>query len=162
MKSSCFSALFINKTDLYLLRQTVFDLALPSPLPLSPNLLQYYCCKKNESEEDVGSVAGADPLSHFPCNTCNALAMDGTDITPVSLDQLDTSPHHNHCPTCSPHPDRAGDMRNGGERLGFHTYYETPPVSLPLPSSLQGSSSLSCYSSTDMFPSPPRPYSTDV
>ncbi|KAF6718662.1 Protein FAM163A [Oryzias melastigma] len=124
--------------------------------------LQYYCCKKNESEEDVGSVAGADPLSHFPCNTCNALAMDGTDITPVSLDQLDTSPHHDHCPTCSPRPDRAADMRNGGERLGFHTYYETPPVSLPLPASLHGSSSLSCYSSTDMFPSPPRPYSTDV
>ncbi|GAA6213332.1 protein FAM163A-like [Lates japonicus] len=121
--------------------------------------LQYYCCKKNDSEVDMGSVVGADPLSHFPCNACNALAMDGAAITPVSLDQLDTGSHHSHCPTCSPYPLRSGltdDMRNGGERLGFHTYYENPSV-CP-----QGSSPLSYYSPTDMFPPPPRPYSTQV
>ncbi|XP_015243317.1 PREDICTED: protein FAM163A-like [Cyprinodon variegatus] len=127
--------------------------------------LQYYCCKKNESEADVGSTAGADPLSHFPCNACNALAMDGTDITPVSLDQLDSGSQHNTCPTCSPYPIRSGladDVRNGGERLGFHTYYENMSASLPLPVNPQRSSPLSYYSPTDVFPSPPRPYSTDV
>ncbi|XP_038129574.1 protein FAM163A-like [Cyprinodon tularosa] len=130
--------------------------------------LQYYCCKKNESEADVGSTAGADPLSHFPCNACNALAMDGTDITPVSLDQLDSGSQHNTCPTCSPYPIRSGladDVRNGGERLGFHTYYDTTyntSASLPIPVNPQRSSPLSYYSPTDVFPSPPRPYSTDV
>uniref|UniRef100_A0A1A8EET2 Family with sequence similarity 163, member A n=1 Tax=Nothobranchius kadleci TaxID=1051664 RepID=A0A1A8EET2_NOTKA len=127
--------------------------------------LQYYCCKKNESEVDVASEAGADPLSHFPCNACNALAMDGTAISPVSLDQLDTGSHHKPCPTCSPYPLRSGladGMRNGGERLGFHTYYENPSVSLPRADNRQDSSPLSCYNSTNMFPPPPRPYSTDV
>ncbi|XP_026196012.1 protein FAM163A-like [Anabas testudineus] len=127
--------------------------------------LQYYCCKKNDSEADVGSVAGADPLSHFPCNACNALAMDGTTIVPVSLDQLDTGSYHNHCPTCSPYPRRSGltdDMRNGGERLGFHTYYENRSVSLPLSANALGSSPLSYYSSKDMFPPPHRSYSTQV
>ena len=126
---------------------------------------QYYCCKKNDSEVDVGSVAGADPLSHFPCNACNALAMDGTAISPVSLDQLETGSHHNHCPTCSPYSVRSGhtdNMRNGGERLGFHTYYENPSVSLPLSANPQGSSPLSFYGPSDMFPPPPRPYSTVV
>ncbi|XP_008397512.1 protein FAM163A-like [Poecilia reticulata] len=125
--------------------------------------LQYYCCKKNESEADVGSVAGADPLSHFPCNACNALAMDGTDITPVSLDQLDSGSHHSPCPSCSPYPVRSGltdDMRNGGERLGF--YYENPSASLPLPVNPPTSSPLSYYNPSDAFPPPPRPYSTDV
>lgn len=127
--------------------------------------LQYYCCRKNGSEVDVGSVVGADPLSHFPCNACNALAMDGTAITPVSLDQLDAGAHHNHCPTCSPYPVRSGltdDMRNGGERLGFHTYYENRSVSLPLCADPPGSSPLSYYGPTDMFPPPHRSYSTQV
>ncbi|CAG5866626.1 unnamed protein product [Menidia menidia] len=125
----------------------------------------YYCCKKNDSEVDVGSVAGADPLSHFPCNTCNALAMDGAAISPVSLDQLETGSHHNHCPTCSPRPLRPGpadNMRNGGERLGFHTYYDNPPVALPLSVNPPSSSPVSYYNPTDIFPPPPRPYSTDV
>ncbi|XP_017265342.1 protein FAM163A-like [Kryptolebias marmoratus] len=130
--------------------------------------LQYYCCKKNDSEVDKASEAGADPLSHFPCNACNALAMDGTAITPVSLDQLDTGSRRTPCPSCSPCPLRSGlaeDMRNGGERLGFHTYYENPPVTLPQSANSQGSSPLSYYNPADMFPPPPpppRPYSTDV
>lgn len=127
--------------------------------------LQYYCCKKNDSEVDVGSVVGPDPLSHFPCNACNALAMDGAAITPVSLDQLDSGSHHSLCPSCSPYPLRSGltdDMRNGGERLGFHTYYENPSVSLSLSVTPQGSSPLSYYNPSDMFPPPPRPYSTQV
>ncbi|KAI4804759.1 hypothetical protein KUCAC02_026375 [Chaenocephalus aceratus] len=131
-------------------------------------IVAYYCCKKNGSEVDVGSVVGADPLSHFPCNACNALAMDGAAITPVSLDQLETGTHHNHCPTCSPYTLRSGlsnSLRNGGERLGFHTYYENPSVSLPLTAHPQGSSPVSYYSPTDEFPPPPPPprsYSTDV
>ncbi|XP_067336967.1 protein FAM163A-like isoform X1 [Channa argus] len=142
---------------------------LPSHTPPSLHLLlssNYYCCKRNDSEVDVGSVVGAaDPLSHFPCNTCNALAMDGTAITPVSLDQLDTGSFRNHCPTCSPYPLHSGltdDMRNGGERLGFHTYYENRSVSLPLSANPPGSSPLSYYSPTDMFPPPHRSYSTQV
>uniref|UniRef100_UPI0037E76057 protein FAM163A-like n=1 Tax=Semicossyphus pulcher TaxID=241346 RepID=UPI0037E76057 len=125
--------------------------------------LQYYCCKKNGSEADVGPAEGPDPLSHFPCNACNILAMDGAAITPVSLDQLDTGSHHNHCPTCSPYSVRSGisnDMRNGGERLGF--YYENPSVSLPLSVNPQGSPHLSYFGHKDMFPPPPRPYSTQV
>ncbi|XP_074547374.1 protein FAM163A-like [Halichoeres trimaculatus] len=132
--------------------------------------LQYYCCKKNGSEADAGPATAAtaptpDPLSHFPCNACNLLAMDGAAITPVSLDQLDSGSHHNHCPTCSPYSVRSGlanDMRNGGERLGFHTYYENPSVSLALSVTPQGSPHLSHFSHTGMFPPPPRPYSTQV
>ncbi|XP_013865245.1 protein FAM163A [Austrofundulus limnaeus] len=127
--------------------------------------LQYYCCKKNDSEVDKASVAGADPLSHFPCNACNALAMDGTAITPVSLDQLDSGSLHKSCPSCSPYPVRSGlteDMRNGGERLGFHTYYNNPSVTLPQSVTPQSSSPQSFYNPTDTFPPPPRPYSTDV
>ncbi|XP_034051430.1 protein FAM163A-like [Thalassophryne amazonica] len=127
--------------------------------------LQYYCCKKNESEVDMGSGVGKDPLSHFPCNTCNALAMDGAPITPVSLDQLDSEPCHSRCPTCSPcylHPELSLDMHNGGERLGFHTYYENPTVSLPLSVNEHSSPPLSYYSPTDVFPPPPCPYSTEV
>ncbi|XP_037550797.1 protein FAM163A-like [Nematolebias whitei] len=127
--------------------------------------LQYYCCKKNDSEVDKASEAGADPLSHFPCNACNALTMDGTPITPVSLDQLDTGSHNKPCPTCSPYPLRSGlaeDMGNGGERLGFHTYYENPSVTLPQSANPPTSSPLSYYNPMDVFPPPPRPYSTDV
>lgn len=114
----------------------------------------------------MGPAAAADPLSHFPCNACNALAMDGTAISPVSLDQLDRGPSHNHCPTCSPYSRRSGatDVRNGGERLGFHTYYENLSASLPLSANPQGSAALSYYGPYDMFPPPPPPhsYSTDV
>lgn len=109
----------------------------------------------------MGPAVAADPLSHFPCNACNALAMDGTAISPVSLDQLDMGPTHEHCPTCSPYS-RRSDMRNGGERLGFHTYYENPSVSL-LPANPQGPAPLSFIGPSDMFPPPPpRSYSTDV
>ncbi|XP_068608504.1 protein FAM163A-like [Brachionichthys hirsutus] len=110
--------------------------------------LQYYCCKKSDSEVDVGS----DPLSHFPCNACNALAMDGTDISPVSLDQLDSGSHR---PACSPFSVRSGlpdGVLNGGERLGFHTYYYNASAPLPLSTNEQG-----YYS-----PPLPRPYSTQV
>ncbi|KAL6105477.1 fam163a [Pungitius sinensis] len=128
--------------------------------------LQYYCCKKNDSEEDVGSVVGADPLSHFPCDACDALAMDGAAIAPIALDQLDSGSHHSRCPTCSPpalRPGLSGALRNGDERLGFHTYYENPCVSLPLSANPRGSSPLSFFSGTDAFPPPPpRPYSTQV
>ncbi|TNM95255.1 protein FAM163A-like [Takifugu rubripes] len=127
--------------------------------------LQYYCCKKNGSEVDAGPAVAADPLSHFPCNACNALAMDGTAISPVSLDQLDMGPTHEHCPTCSPYSRRSGpaDMRNGGERLGFHTYYENPSVSLPLSANPQGPAPLSFIGPSDLFPPPPPcSYSTDV
>lgn len=142
--------------------------------------LQYYCCKKPEPEVGMSSL-GADPLSHFPCNACTALEMDGTDITPVSLDQLGTSALPSplrlcpscpaSCPSCSPpglshhHHHHQDELHNGGERLGFHTYYEPAsrcPSTLPhTPSAL----SLSFYGSSEMFPPPPpqlQSYSTDV
>lgn len=115
--------------------------------------LQYYCCKKNESEGDKGSVAGPDPLAHFPCNACAALANHGAAITPVSLDLLDSGPRLDPCPACSPYS--GADACNGGERLGFHTYYETPPPPRALAASLPSALNL-------LFPPPPRPYSTDV
>ncbi|KAK7904773.1 hypothetical protein WMY93_017380 [Mugilogobius chulae] len=134
--------------------------------------LQYYCCKKPEPEVGLGSL-GADPLSHFPCDACTALEMDGTDITPVSLDQLctptasSTSPLLGlcpSCPSCSPGLAHHHDLHNGGERLGFHTYYEPPSHSSTLPHT-PSPLSLSFYGSSEMFPPPPPPlqsYSTDV
>ncbi|XP_028293010.1 protein FAM163A-like [Gouania willdenowi] len=118
--------------------------------------LQYYCCKRTESE--VGSVGGADPLSHSPCNACDALAMDGTAISPASLDQLDSGSQNNSCPSCSPFLVRSGlsdELSNGGERLGFHTYYENPSFSL-------SSASLSYHKPSEGFAPPQRAYSTDV
>ncbi|XP_049596942.1 protein FAM163A [Syngnathus scovelli] len=107
--------------------------------------LQYYCCKKNDSETAPvpAPAAPSTPLSHFPCETCDALANDGAAITPVSLEQLDAGVP---CLACSPYTRRAApQVLNGGERLGFHTYYETP---LPL--------GYACPTP------PPRPYSTQV
>ncbi|KAM6973574.1 protein FAM163A isoform 1-T2 [Aplochiton taeniatus] len=128
--------------------------------------LQYYCCKRNESEADAGSVAGAESKPQFACNACSAPGMDGPAVTPLSLESLlDTGPTtHAFCPTCSPYYLRSGltdEMRNGGERLGFHTYYENPGVSLPLSVTPQGPSPVSYYSPVDMYP-PARPYSTQV
>ncbi|XP_055017614.1 protein FAM163A-like [Boleophthalmus pectinirostris] len=134
--------------------------------------LQYYCCKKPEAEVGLGSL-GADPLSHFPCDACAALEMDGTDITPVSLDQLCTpsplsplSPASplSLCPSCSPGLAHHHELLNGGERLGFHTYYEPPSHGSTLPHT-PSPLSLSFYGSSEMFPPPPPPlqsYSTDV
>ncbi|XP_072313926.1 protein FAM163A-like [Eucyclogobius newberryi] len=134
--------------------------------------LQYYCCKKPEQEVGLGSL-GADPLSHFPCDACAALEMDGTDITPVSLDQLCTTTSSTmspfslcpSCPSCSPTGLAHHELlHNGGERLGFHTYYEPPSHASTLPHT-PSALSLSFYGSSDMFPPPPPPlqsYSTDV
>lgn len=152
----------------HLTRDCLFRAPLAARVLVSPltatSCLQYYCCKKNGSEVDAGPGLAADPLAHFPCNACNALAMDGTAIGPVSLDQLDLGPAHDHCPGCSPYSHRSADVRNGGERLGFHTYYENPSISLPLAANLQGSAPLSYYGPSDLFPPPPPPhsYSTDV
>ncbi|XP_062324752.1 protein FAM163A-like [Osmerus eperlanus] len=127
--------------------------------------LQYYCCKKNESEVDVGSVVGQESQLHSACNVCNAAGIDGLASTSLSLEPLDPGPLHNYCPTCSPCYLRSGltdDMRNGGERLGFHTYhYDNPGVCLPLSVTPQGPSPLSFYSPVDMYPVT-RPYSTQV
>ncbi|XP_068457123.1 protein FAM163A-like [Clinocottus analis] len=128
--------------------------------------LQYYCCKKSGSEVEVGSAVDPDPLAHFPCDACNALAMDGAAVAPAAPDRPNSDSgarHDRRCAGCSPYalghaPPEEEELRNGGERLGFHTYYENPCVTLPLPANPQ----LSYYDDTDMFPPPPRPYSTDV
>lgn len=136
--------MFCEKPPKIILGDKSIDLTCPTLL--CP--LQYYCCKKNEAETDADPAPPpppppSAPLSHFPCDTCDALANDGAAIAPVSLGQLDAAPP---CRACSPYTRRAApQVLNGGERLGFHTYYETP---LPL---------------VYMCPaSPPRPYSTQV
>ncbi|XP_077588110.1 uncharacterized protein LOC144206812 [Stigmatopora nigra] len=110
--------------------------------------LQYYCCKRKErapalAPAQAPALAPAlappseplpDPLSHFPCDTCDALANDG--VVPVAVGPPPGAR--------SPYGRRAAPQTlNGGERLGFHTYYESP---------------LGHVSAG----SPPRPYSTDV
>ncbi|XP_030631832.1 protein FAM163A [Chanos chanos] len=90
--------------------------------------LQYYCCKRNGSDEDAGSAGDAQP--HFACNACSALGMDGVAVTPLTL-PFDPSPPHSYCPTCSPYYLRGVDeIRNGGERMSFMPmHYENPTAS---------------------------------
>ncbi|XP_002660900.1 protein FAM163A [Danio rerio] len=85
--------------------------------------LQYYCCKRNESEGEAGSVG--DPQPQFACNAYSAPGVDGAAVTPLSL-PYDPAQPHSYCPTCSPYYLRSSDeMRNGGERLSYMpTHYE--------------------------------------
>ncbi|XP_026144997.1 protein FAM163A-like [Carassius auratus] len=95
--------------------------------------LQYYCCKRNESEGEAGSVG--DPQPQFACNTCSAPGVDGPAVTPLSLPYDPTPAHsycptrtthstHSYCPTCSPYYLRGTDeMRNGGETPVLHAHH---------------------------------------
>ncbi|XP_036378599.1 protein FAM163A [Megalops cyprinoides] len=100
--------------------------------------LQYYCCKRNESEGDTGS--GSQP--QFACNACSAPGVDGAAVTPLSLSP-DPAPPRSYCPTCSPYSSpfyirTTDEMRNGGERITYMpTHYENPSLSLTL-SSMHG------------------------
>ncbi|XP_024276792.1 protein FAM163A-like [Oncorhynchus tshawytscha] len=105
--------------------------------------LQYYCCKKNGSEGDTGSIT----QPHFACNACSAPGVDGAAVTPLFPEPI--APHasgrpRNYCPTCSPYESpfyiRTTDgMRNGGERITYMpTHYENPALGFDLPS-LHGS-----------------------
>ncbi|XP_077476382.1 protein FAM163A-like [Stigmatopora argus] len=101
--------------------------------------LQYYCCKRKERAPAQAPPPEPlpDPLSHFPCDTCDALANDGAAPLAVGPPLGARSPYGRRA---------APQTLNGGERLGFHTYYESPPG--PVGHVLAGS--------------PPRPYSTEV
>ncbi|XP_028834055.1 protein FAM163A [Denticeps clupeoides] len=119
--------------------------------------LQYYCCRKNESEGDMAS--DLDPEPHFACNACSALGMDGPAVTPLAL-PFDPAPRHAFCPTCSSHyVHSVEETRNGGERLGFvPTYYENPAafcMSPGRPEPLRSRGLLDAHCST-------RAISTDV
>ncbi|XP_070294957.1 protein FAM163A-like [Salvelinus sp. IW2-2015] len=146
--------------------------------------LQYYCCKKNESEVDLASVAGGgdgtgggegdaqgEVQAHFACNACSAPGMDSLAVTPLCLEPLEVraGPPPSYCPTCSPfwlRPGLSDELHNGTERLGFHTYhYDNPGLcqSLPLSDTPQapffltqpGQSPLSYYSPVDIYPNTP-------
>uniref|UniRef100_A0A8C7GJH5 Protein FAM163A n=1 Tax=Oncorhynchus kisutch TaxID=8019 RepID=A0A8C7GJH5_ONCKI len=71
--------------------------------------LQYYCCKKNESEVDLASVAGGgdgtggrdgegdaqgEVQAHFACKSCSASGMDSLAVTPLCLEPLEVRVQH--------------------------------------------------------------------
>ncbi|XP_029355819.1 protein FAM163A-like [Echeneis naucrates] len=105
--------------------------------------LQYYCCKKNES--DSGSIS----QQHFACNACSITGLDGSVVTPLSLSPPElhglsnpTQPrggNRSYCPTCSPYDSpfyihTADETRNGGERINYiPTHYENQALAMPLP-----------------------------
>ncbi|XP_028857777.1 protein FAM163A [Denticeps clupeoides] len=122
--------------------------------------LQYYCCKKNESEGDTGSVT----QTQVACNACSASVVDGAAINPLSLSPEPLQPR-SYCPTCSPYGSpfyiRTTDkMRNGGERITYMpTHYENLSLSLPLPK-MHGAP-LSSRNTPDFYTNT-RAISTDV
>lgn len=102
--------------------------------------LQYYCCKKNGS--DQGSVV----QSHFAGTACTAPGLDGAAITTISpspdLHSASSSipaASIKYCPTClpedSPFYTRTTDeLRNSAERMTcMPTHYEKQAVALTLP-----------------------------
>ncbi|KAG5285588.1 hypothetical protein AALO_G00005090 [Alosa alosa] len=133
--------------------------------------LQYYCCKRNDSEVDAGSTG--DPQPQFACNACSAPGVDGSAVTPLALPyepavaaaaqlpQHQLPPAHKFCPTCSPYYMRSmDDLRNGGERMAFMpAHYENPAASFSM-SSLH-SAPLSSRSTPDFYTNT-RAISTDV
>ncbi|XP_036410867.1 protein FAM163A-like [Megalops cyprinoides] len=124
--------------------------------------LQYYCCKRNDSEGDVGSCG--DPQPQFACNACSAPGVDGAAVTPLALPP-DPAPPHSYCPTCSPYASpfyiqAADEVRNGGERVAYvPAHYENRALSLAM-SSMQ-SASLSAHNLPDFYTNT-RAFSTDV
>ncbi|XP_030647834.1 protein FAM163A [Chanos chanos] len=120
--------------------------------------LQYYCCKKNESEGDA--ISGSQ--TRFACNACSAPSMDGASVTPPSLSS-EPVPPRSYCPTCSPYSSpfyirTTDEMRNGGERITYMpTRYENPTLTLPT----MHSASLSSRNLPD-FHVNTRAISTDV
>ncbi|XP_041957856.1 protein FAM163A [Alosa sapidissima] len=131
--------------------------------------LQYYCCKRNDSEVDAGSTG--DPQPQFACNACSAPGVDGSAVTPLALPyepaaaarlpQHQLPPAPKFCPTCSPYYMRSmDDLRNGGERMAFMpAHYENPAASFSM-SSLH-SAPLSSRSTPDFYTNT-RAISTDV
>ncbi|MBN3307286.1 protein FAM163A [Amia ocellicauda] len=114
--------------------------------------LQYYCCKRDDSDGDAESDGPAQP--HFACNACSASGVDGSALTPLALPPDPCPPggaaaaatactaSRNYCPTCSPYSSpfyirTTDEMRNGGERITYMpAHYENPALSIKM-SSLQ-------------------------
>nr|XP_020467668.1 protein FAM163A [Monopterus albus]XP_020467670.1 protein FAM163A [Monopterus albus]XP_020467671.1 protein FAM163A [Monopterus albus]XP_020467672.1 protein FAM163A [Monopterus albus]XP_020467673.1 protein FAM163A [Monopterus albus] len=105
--------------------------------------LQYYCCKKNESDSSSMSQ------QHFTCNACSVTGLDGTTVTPLSLSPpgpswsfnptKPTGGRRSYCPTCSPYDSpfyihTTDEMHNGGERITYMpTHYDNQALAMPLP-----------------------------
>ncbi|TRY81961.1 hypothetical protein DNTS_030974 [Danionella cerebrum] len=121
--------------------------------------LQYYCCKKNGSDVEAGSVG--DPQPQFACNACSAPGVDGAAVTPLSL-PYEPTPPHSYCPTCSPHyPHGTDEMRNGGERLSYMpTHYENHGATALGLAAMYGP--MLSHRSTPEFYTNTRAFSTDV
>ncbi|XP_072367727.1 protein FAM163A [Scyliorhinus torazame] len=100
--------------------------------------LQYYCCKKDESDdEEEGSDLPVHP--HFPCNSCSAHVVDGLVAQLAPPMEPSRTVARGSCPSCSPfYIQTADEMRNGGERI-THTpaRYKEPGLPIEMPS-LQG------------------------
>ncbi|GCC28397.1 protein FAM163A [Chiloscyllium punctatum] len=100
--------------------------------------LQYYCCKKDESDdEEECSDIPAHP--HIPCNSCNAHVMDGLVPQLALPGEPSQTLTRGSCPSCTPFYVRTADeMRNGGERISYTpARYKEPGLPLKVPS-LQG------------------------
>ncbi|XP_067845864.1 protein FAM163A-like [Heptranchias perlo] len=101
--------------------------------------LQYYCCKKDESDDEEEDL---DLPAHprFACNACNAHAVDGSATQLAPPNQAAT---RNPCPSCSPrrsffYIQTADEMRNGGERITYTpARYKEPGPAIKM-SSLRG------------------------
>ncbi|XP_051550928.1 protein FAM163A-like [Myxocyprinus asiaticus] len=96
--------------------------------------LQYYCCKKNDSDPDA-----VCQQPQFACNACSTPRADWAMASPLSLSP-EPKPSQSFCPTCSPYSSpfyvrTMDETRNGGERITYMpTHYDSPSLSLTLPS----------------------------
>ncbi|XP_069793759.1 protein FAM163A-like [Narcine bancroftii] len=85
--------------------------------------LQYYCCKKGESDdEEEDSDLYAHP--HIACNACSEHLMDGLLCQPPMPMEHDQTGAGRTCPNCSPHQSpfyiqTTEEVRNGGERIAW-------------------------------------------
>ncbi|MBN3326359.1 F163A protein, partial [Atractosteus spatula] len=110
--------------------------------------LQYYCCKRDESDADAVSDGPAQP--HFACNACSGPGVVGSvlspPVQPADSSQAGASPctaTRNYCPTCSPYSSpfymrTQDELHNGGERITYMpAHYENPALAINL-APLQG------------------------
>ncbi|MEE6495803.1 hypothetical protein FKM82_002150 [Ascaphus truei] len=86
--------------------------------------LQYYCCKKDELNEEAEEDPDHRPHSHFPCHDCSPLHHYG-------------APHPSVAPAYSPYGSpycirTADTMCNGRERNSYTPTHYTEPGPLPV------------------------------
>ncbi|XP_067892628.1 protein FAM163A-like [Heterodontus francisci] len=104
--------------------------------------LQYYCCKKDESDdEEEGSDSPLHPP--FACNSCSAHVVDGLVTQLATPVEASHTASRSSCPNCSPHRSpfyiqTTDEMRNGGGCITYTpAHYKEPGPVIKMPS-LQG------------------------